>query len=596
MASLVGELIHERFRVVEEIGSGATAIVYRAFDELEEKSLALKVLRHTILHSETPEAINAQRRFDREARLILRLEHSDVTPAFVFAALTHDPWFIAMELIEGASLRKLIIDHPKGMSPALFLALAHKVASGLERIHTARILHRDLAPENIIATLNSDGEIATRFLDFGFGRPIEAELDPVTKTTTIAGTPQYLAPEQTQSLDITERADVYALGCILFELVTGRVPIPVRSIAEIARIRNEIPPPLATLPTAHWMSDSLSKIIDSCLHKNPGDRPSLFRINSVMESHLERPEWRRSGAELLTRALLPKNSASDSVAATLEPDQRFGPWRLLEKLFRQPDATTWSAYNEERQLSAALVIFDREPALDPSRERAGRQMKERPQLKHSQSLRAISSIDGYVVWDQEFIEGRTLRDIMAPRLPLDENRVMQLAAELAEALSEIHNAKKGLLHGYLSAGQVLVDEFDGVKLLNGGRPFDFQTPSPFQESAGDRSFFAPERQLGGPPTVAGDIWSFGALLHLMLSGTAPFEGPPLAVAWRQWNELPQDALADRPDFQMRGLGALAALCLSRKPQSRPATGAVLLRLLGQALADRSWNAESLGNS
>ncbi|HXG61072.1 MAG TPA: bifunctional serine/threonine-protein kinase/formylglycine-generating enzyme family protein [Planctomycetota bacterium] len=248
-----------RYELLEEIGRGGAGAVYRALDRELGRVVALKTLRD-------PEPGPAAReRFLREARLAARLEHPHIVRIFEAGEHEGRPYY-TMPLLEGAPLRS-------PLAPERAAALLAPVARAVAHAHAAGVVHRDLKPENIL--LCAGGPVVT---DFGTAR---AEDDVrLTETGELLGTPAYMAPEQIagRAHEAGPKADVYALGAILFELVTGRLPYEAESFLELsARVLHD------PAPEAPGLDPGLGELIRRCLEKDPEARPSALEAADALE-------------------------------------------------------------------------------------------------------------------------------------------------------------------------------------------------------------------------------------------------------------------------------------------------------------------------
>ena len=260
-------LIAGRYEVLAPLGSGAMGIVYKVRDRELGEIVALKLLRPELLGAEY-----ALERFRREVRLARLVTHSNVARTFDIGE-HQGQRFLTMEFLTGRSLAQRLALGALPFSDAL--AMVQKICAGLTAAHQAGVVHRDLKPENIM--LCDDGRVV--ITDFGIARghspPGPGEEGPRSHMQTVGavGTPAYMAPEQVnQSSTPDARTDLYALGCLLFELFTGQLPWPGSSLTEILRPRtfNDPPDPRAVQPD---LPDTVVRVILRCLAREPAGRP-----------------------------------------------------------------------------------------------------------------------------------------------------------------------------------------------------------------------------------------------------------------------------------------------------------------------------------
>jgi serine/threonine protein kinase len=256
-----------QYQILEPIGAGGMGEVYRALDTRLERHVAVK-----ILPERTAQDAEARQRFEREARAIAALSHPAIVTIHEFT-ITETVLFAVMELLEGDTLRSRLIEGPLAWRPAVEIAAA--VADGLAAAHAKDVIHRDLKPENIILVPGHGPKI----LDFGLARhsplvPVaagESETIAGTLPGIVLGTLGYMSPEQLSGLAADARSDVFALGCILFEMLTGRRPFGGDTPQEIvAATLRDRPPRLQGLhPPA---PAELGRIVEHCLAHSPERR------------------------------------------------------------------------------------------------------------------------------------------------------------------------------------------------------------------------------------------------------------------------------------------------------------------------------------
>lgn len=267
--ALIGTQIGE-FTVNEVIGRGGMATVYRASQPLMHRDVALKVIS---MAEVTDKNRDWAERFATEAKLIASLEHPNILPVYSYG-FSDNFAYLAMRLLRGGSLEDLMYsEHGEPLPTAQAISLFNQIALGLAHAHSKGILHRDMKPSNIL--LDDDGHVY--LTDFGLAKLIDSDAG-VTKTGQIMGTPVYMSPEQLRGETLDFRSDVYALGCILYEILTGAPPFPPVEGDVIPVIFNHLQtPPAAPTTRSSVLPPALDAVVLKALAKSPTDRYGSVR-------------------------------------------------------------------------------------------------------------------------------------------------------------------------------------------------------------------------------------------------------------------------------------------------------------------------------
>ena len=263
-SNLLGKTIRGRYTVSKRLGEGGMAVVYLAEQVNVGRTVALKVLHGQ--YSRDPEFV---KRFRQEAKLAASLSHTNVVQIYDFDQAEDGTLFIAMEYLDGRSLRTLMQQGPLGIEKVL--SLGAQMAEGLGVAHHAGVIHRDIKPENIMVT-GADEHI--KLMDFGIARlRQEGPGTRLTRTGIIMGTPMYMAPEQIEGVEVSERTDIYALGIVLYEMLSGVAPFKAPTPAAVLMKQlKETPVPLRKL--REDVPTGIQRIVAHTLEKRPERRPS----------------------------------------------------------------------------------------------------------------------------------------------------------------------------------------------------------------------------------------------------------------------------------------------------------------------------------
>ena len=251
---MIGTTINERYEILAELGQGGMGTVYRASDSTLKRDVAVKVLSNFKIGTD------GRARLLHEAQAVAKLNHPNIVTVYDAGEIDEIP-YIVMELVEGVSLHE---KPPESLEQTV--EITQQLCSALEHAHEADIIHRDLKPENVVL----DGKGQAKLMDFGLARSVSSRL---TSEGTIVGTVFYMAPEQAMGKELDERADLYALGVMLYEFTTGMLPYedsdPIAIISQHIhaplvppRAKNEDLPPL------------LNDLIVNLLSKDRDDRPA----------------------------------------------------------------------------------------------------------------------------------------------------------------------------------------------------------------------------------------------------------------------------------------------------------------------------------
>jgi tetratricopeptide (TPR) repeat protein len=252
-----GALFAKRYEIIEELGKGGMGRVYRVLDKKINEEVALKLIKPEIADDKTIE------RFGRELKMARRISHKNVCRMYHLSeeSGTH---YITMEYISGETLKSMI-RMTKQLSIGTAVSIAKQVCEGLNEAHRLGVIHRDLKPQNIMI----DKQGIARIMDFGIARSLDSE--GTTQPGILIGTPEYMSPEQTEFREVDQRSDIYSLGVILFEMLTGRIPFEGETPISVAMMHKSVKPPVPKKFNAQ-IPDDLSRIVLKCLEKDRKDR------------------------------------------------------------------------------------------------------------------------------------------------------------------------------------------------------------------------------------------------------------------------------------------------------------------------------------
>ena len=263
----MGSILADRYHVIRRIGEGGMGQVYLAEHVKMKRKSAVKVLHQGMVHD--PDAIS---RFNREASNASQIQHPNVAAIYDFGETPEGLIYLAMEFVDGEPLTKIIERHG-ALTAARAADIGQQVASALEAAHDMGIIHRDLKPDNIMIARGRAGEDVAKVVDFGIAKAMEADDQKVTKTGLAIGTPEYMSPEQLGGDQLDSRTDIYSLGLVTFNMLTGQLPFPsvVSREALIMRL-TEKPRTLAEIRNDVVWPAELQTVMDKALANHPADR------------------------------------------------------------------------------------------------------------------------------------------------------------------------------------------------------------------------------------------------------------------------------------------------------------------------------------
>jgi len=349
-----GELFAGRYEVIEELGSGGMGKVYKVYDKKIQDTIALKLIRPEL--ASRPKTLE---RFREEVRLSRKITHKNVCRMHDINEEQGIP-YITMEYVHGEDL-KSVIRMMGRLSPAQTVFLGKQLCEGLGEAHKLGIVHRDLKPRNIMV----DHEGNARIMDFGLARGLEEK--GITGGRVMLGTAEYMSPEQVEGKPADFRSDIYSVGVILFEMVTGKVPFDGESALSIA-VKHKTEPPPDPRRLNLQVPEALSRIILKCLEKTREKRYQTTQELCAALSELERefptaerilPRKRTSALSGLSRIVLRRKILLPTLGVLILASGAVILWRTLNREKPEPIPT-------EKPILAVLPFenMNRNPELD----------------------------------------------------------------------------------------------------------------------------------------------------------------------------------------------------------------------------------------
>ena len=344
--SLTGALIDDRFYVQSLLGSGATSSVYRARDKQEERDVAIKILHEHLSHNELLLA-----RFKQEAHAASILKHPNIVSIYNYAVSSGLP-YLTMELVEGQTLQEVLTG--VGWLPLTrAMPIFQQICAALTSAHELSIIHRDLKPGNVILSKTDSEQELVKILDFGSAQLAPMLSDTVlklTQTGEMLGSILYMSPEQCLEQEVEPSSDIYALGCIMYETLTGKPALAARTIFEtMNKHLTTMPEPLAQVRPDLTFPDGLEKIIFKAMAKNPRNR---FQSATELQAALKKLTLKVSSRHDSKKAATEKGAVRESTTPPSSTEAA-----LVLNFEPQPDITSLQSQAGDR-LERPYIIHD----------------------------------------------------------------------------------------------------------------------------------------------------------------------------------------------------------------------------------------------
>lgn len=266
-SDLVGQTLDQKYHIITKLGAGGMGSIYKARRVHIGDLVAIKVL-----HPELVGDQQAIERFRREAQAAARLKHINAVGIHDFAVSGGGLVYIAMELVEGTSLATIIKEQGH-LAPSYVAEILSKVCSALDEAHSQNIVHRDLKPDNILVN-PAKGEVGVKVLDFGIAklRDLSPSINTLTDERMVVGTPQYMSPEQCMGEEVDGRSDIYSLGIVLYEMLTGVLPFQSPTLTAVI-VQHVTVPPLPLRQINSQITHGVERAVMRALQKHKEERP-----------------------------------------------------------------------------------------------------------------------------------------------------------------------------------------------------------------------------------------------------------------------------------------------------------------------------------
>ncbi|MEM9188636.1 MAG: protein kinase [Myxococcota bacterium] len=399
--ALVGKLFNDRWRVMGLLAEGGMGTVYIAEDTLLDRKVALKRL-----HPELSQNDKSLARFEREARAAVATRHQNIVEVYDLGRGTDGAPYMVMEYINGPSLRTVLRRHAP-LSPSRACEIVWQVLAALRAVHAQRIVHRDLKPENILVERTANGDDHIKILDFGISKIKEDGDDDLhlTRTGVMLGTPYYMSPEQARGeKDLDHRVDLYAVGVLLYQCLSGKLPFDRDNYhALLSAILED---PLEPLHRVIDVPGELSELVSRSLEREPEAR---FQTAIEMAEALE--PFRGGSSPTGPRGTRPVPRLKLGTPRISRP----GPPYELPRSFVQSSAD-WEDEPLQEPVAPALSFTREDDAKDAETEATGPQVKATliiTAIQHVQDTFGRNAAEG-LLDDMEIEQKTPLRGVLLP--------------------------------------------------------------------------------------------------------------------------------------------------------------------------------------
>src|SRR5262245_21255616 len=333
----VGQVL-DKYELLERVGQGGMAVVYRGIDRSLKRTVAIK-----ILHKHLSDYQEARDRFEREAQAVAKLRHENILEIFDYSAKENSESYIVTEFIDGQTLKQFVTDRPIAY-PEVGAMIILQVARALAHAHAGGILHRDVKPENIM--IRSDGVV--KLMDFGISHMVD--LERLTVTGQLLGSPAYMAPEHVEGQPLDFRTDVFAVGIVLYQLCVGKLPFEGKNPHEVLKRIAECKfvDPRQANPR---IGNRLGRIILRAMAPAPADRfAAVSEMVIALEGYLDETGIAHDKVVSELGRYFPAPAAYEQALRD----------RMIDHLTRSGQRRL-----AEDDRAAALDVFDRVLTIDP---------------------------------------------------------------------------------------------------------------------------------------------------------------------------------------------------------------------------------------
>jgi serine/threonine protein kinase/tetratricopeptide (TPR) repeat protein len=567
-----GVILGQRYEILKRLGEGGMGAVYKARDHELDRLVALKVIRPDLAGH--PDIL---RRFKQELILARQVTHKNVVRIFDLGSADGRK-FITMDYIDGYDLKSILVERGK-LPAADVVPIFQQVCRGLEAAHTEGVVHRDLKPQNIM--LDETGRVW--LMDFGLARSME--MAGLTRTGVLMGTPDYMSPEQARAEKVDARSDLFSLGIIVYELLTGELPFQADTLMAklLQRVQQRARPVTDIDPS---IPAGLAAVVTKCLE--PDVRKRYQSVAEILDDLGGNSQ--SGGATQAGQVASGSQSGATNPGAVppvslsaLGPGSEFGPrYHIEAEIGEGGMGKVYKAHDNDLDRTVALKLVRPELARDASSlQRFKQELLLASRISHRNILRIhdLGDVGGIKFISMAYIQGMDLQDLIEKTGKLQTERVVNIAKQLASALEAAH--AEGVMHRDLKPRNVLITVDDHVFVSDFGlaKSLDAETTAMTRagEVLGTPRYMSPEQAESKAADGRSDLYSLGVILYEMATGVVPFTGESsLQVMFQHVQQAPKDPRLVNPEVP-EYLATIILKCLEKNPDQRYQSAAELLQ-------------------
>lgn len=538
----LGYVLAGRYQILKVLGEGGMGAVYQARDREVDRTVAIKLIRPEL--SGHPEIL---RRFKQELILARQVTHRNVIRIFDLNQ-AEGRRFITMEYVDGKDLSSIVRERKK-LPVDEAVAIVRQALMGLEAAHNEGVVHRDLKPQNIMV----DAAGRVYLMDFGIAKSME--LAGMTRTGVLMGTPDYMSPEQAKGEKADARSDLFTIGVIFYELLTGQQPYRCQTVMQtlVKRTKERAIPTRELDPS---IPQHICDVVSKCLEIDPDDRyQSAGQILRDLDPNAPKPEL---------------GDHFDPYAG-MAPGAQFGPRYRIESLLGEGGmGKVYKAYDTDLNRVVALKLVRPELANEPvSMERLKQELILASRISQKNILRIhdLGDVNGVKFISMAYADGLDLQALIKRKGRLDVEQATNIARQLCRALEAAHH--EGVIHRDLKPQNVLMDQQGVAYILDFGLASSAELGASLAgELMGTPRYMSPEQAESLPLDHRSDLYALGLLIYEMVTGDLPFESNTVMQAmYQRVTQAPKNPKLlnpELPDYFCK----IILKCLEKEPDKR----------------------------